>query len=312
MHWDDVATRFGAARTLDLALGTTWRARNVRGVTTNAEQREYWNQEGARHWVDHQARYDEMLAPFGRAVVDAAAIEPVHRVLDVGCGNGATTRAAARAAGDGSALGIDLSEAMLECARATSRDEGIPNIEFEVADAQTRPFDAEFDRVISRFGVMFFEDPVAAFTNIRRALRDGGRLAVVVWQDVGANEWVRVPSAAVFQHVSPPEAADPGAPGPFSLGDPDRVRSILDDAGFSDVSVDPFETPLLLGGHGSFDEAADFQANSGMAARLLGDAPPEVVERALTAMREALRPYATPDGVQLDAAAWIVTASSRH
>jgi SAM-dependent methyltransferase len=273
----------------------------------NAEQRAYWNREEARHWVDHQQRYDEMLAPFGDALLEVAAIEPGERVLDVGCGNGATTRAAARTATAGAALGVDLSEAMLERARELARAEGVTNVSFEADDAQTRSFEPEFDCAISRFGVMFFDDPEAAFTNIRTGLVGGGRVAFVVWQELLANEWMAVPGAAMLQLVELPETG-PGAPGPYALADADRVRAIFDGAGFRNLSIDPFAAPMPVGGHGTLDEAVTFMRNTGIAHALLDDKPPDIQERALDALRVALEPYATDEGVELGGAAWLIIA----
>jgi SAM-dependent methyltransferase len=273
----------------------------------NEAQHEYWNRDAARHWVDRQADFDEMLEEFGAAMLDAAAISSSERVLDVGCGNGATTRAAARAAAQGSALGVDLSELMLHRARELALAEGVGNVAFEAADVQTRAFDAEFDCAISRFGVMFFDDPVAAFANIRSGLRDGGRVAFVVWQGMAANDWMLVPISALLQHIEFP-APEPDAPGPYALADPDRVRSIFADAGLREVAIDPFSTSLLVGGHGTLDHAVDFIRNSGISRGILDEQPVEVLEPALATMRAALEPHVTAEGVRLGGAAWLVTA----
>jgi len=274
----------------------------------NQEQRDYWNRDEAGHWVDNQERYDEMLAPFGAWVLAAAALTGAERVLDVGCGCGATTLGAARAVPDGQAIGIDLSQRMTERAHQRALDEGIGNALFEVADAQTFRHDVPFDVVISRFGVMFFDDPVAAFTNLHACLWTGGRLAFACWQDMLHNEWMTVPAGAVLAHVSMPDLGPPGAPGPFSFGDADRVRSVLTDAGFTEVSVEPAEEQILLGGHGTVDEALEFLSHTGMATALLGEAPDDVRTRALAAVRESLVPFASDDGVRLGAKAWTVTA----
>jgi SAM-dependent methyltransferase len=275
----------------------------------NEAQREYWNRDDARHWVDQQARYDEMLEPFGAAMLDAAGITSGEHVLDVGCGNGITTRSAARASGDGSALGVDLSEAMLERARELALEEGVVNVSFEADDAQTRQFTPEFDAAISRFGVMFFDDPVAAFANIRSGLRAGGRVAFIVWQELLANEWMAVPGAAMLEHIEPP-VGDPTAPGPYSLADPDRVRSIFDAAGFRDLSIDAFTATMPVGGRGTLDDAVAFMRNTGIARAMLDDKPAELQERAIAAVREALKPHLTDEGVLLGGATWLVTARS--
>ena len=277
-------------------------------ASPNQEQRDYWNRDDARHWIDAQRRYDEMLEPFGAAVLATAGIEPGHKVLDVGCGNGATTRGAARMARDGHALGIDLSEPMLDRARELARQEGIENVAFESDDAQTRAFEPEFDHAISRFGVMFFDDPPAAFANIRSALRDRGHATFVVWQEALANEWLSVPGAAMLEYTGLPERADPGSPGPFALSDPDRIRNLFAQAGFSELTIEPFETPMLLGGRGTLDESVDFLASTGIGQGFLEDLTPEVAKKALASVRDALEPFLTPEGVRIGSAAWIVSA----
>ena len=277
-------------------------------TAANAEQHAYWNRDEARHWVDEQRRYDEMLEPFGASVLEVASITAAEHVLDSGCGCGTTTRLAARATHDGAALGIDLSEAMVERARETARHEGVENVTFEVDDAQTRAFDATIDCAISRFGVMFFDDPVAAFTNIRRALRPGGRIVVAVWQELAMNDWMTVPISAALAHVPAPSLGAPGAPGPYALADPDRVRAIFSDAGFTDCAIEPFRTPMLVGGRGTVDHAVDFLFNTGMGHGLLADTSPQLRTRVIGAVHDALSAHATPDGVRLDGAAWIVSA----
>ena len=168
-------------------------------------------------------------------------------MLDVGCGTGDTTRVAARRAVDGDALGVDLSTGMLARGRERAAEEGLTNVTFEQADAQVEPFaDGRFDVVISRFGVMFFSDPVAAFANLARATRPGGRLALVVWQPFAGNEWVEVPRAALaLGRDLPPIPED--VPGPFGLADPDRVERILGDAGWSDVVLGDVSVPYDYG-----------------------------------------------------------------
>jgi len=274
----------------------------------NADQREYWNSEEGAVWVRERDRYDEMLAPFTAALLDAAVPGPDDSVLDIGCGTGATTIAAARLAPAGQVSGYDISGPMVEGARRRAAAEGVANVRFEVRDAQTDPLGADAGLVLSRFGVMFFEDPVAAFTNLHAALAPGGRLAFVCWQPLFANEWMTVPALAVAEHVPLPEPAPAGTPGPFSFGDADLVRRVLDAAGFADVAVEPFATSLLLGGVGTVDDAVTFLRSTGMGRTLLSAATPDVVDAALDGVRAALAPHHDGDGVRLDSATWIVTA----
>ncbi|MEX2254322.1 MAG: class I SAM-dependent methyltransferase [Acidimicrobiia bacterium] len=279
----------------------------------NSEQREYWNGADSREWVDEMDRYDEMLAPFGARVLDVAGLAPGARVLDVGCGNGATTLAAsARVAPGGQALGIDLSAPMLANARARAEGQGLGNVRFEVADAQTAELGGPFDSVISRFGVMFFDDPDAACRNLVGSLGPGGRLAFVCWRGAIENEWVAVQAAAALAHapVSQEQLVTDG-PGPFRYADPAPLVGALERVGLTDVAADPFDTRVLLGGYGSLDDVMQFIGNSGMTRRLLADASPEQRASAVDAMRGALAPFETADGVSLGAAAWTVTGRRR-
>jgi SAM-dependent methyltransferase len=276
----------------------------------NAEQVDYWNSPERRHWIDEAARYDEMLAGFSERMLDGAAIERSERVLDVGCGCGTTTLHAARTAADGEALGIDISMPMITYARERARGEGLENVRFQVADAQTHSLDAGFDVVISRLGVMFFDDPTAAFTNLHRATRAGGRLAFVCWGDVLLNEWMTVPVAAAMQHVPMPALAGPGEPGPYGLADEERVRTILGDAGWSAVRLEAVQMPMLVGGSGAVDDALDFIRHTGIGRMLLSDTEPEAAARATDAVREALASHHNGRGVELGGAAWLVTAAA--
>jgi SAM-dependent methyltransferase len=195
----------------------------------NTEQAEHWNTgPGVAHWVANQARYDRMHAPFTALILQAAALRPGENVLDVGCGCGGTTLAAARLVAPGQALGLDLSGPMLARARSDAEAAGLANVAFQQGDAQVQPLEpASFEVVISRFGVMSFADPVAAFANIRSATRPGGRLVFACWQPLAANQWLLVPGAALAEHVRPPAPVPADGPGMFAFSEPDRLRPIL-------------------------------------------------------------------------------------
>jgi SAM-dependent methyltransferase len=272
----------------------------------NVEQDEYWNGPLGTHWVEHQDHHDALLAPLERHLIRAAAISGPEHVLDVGCGCGSTTRAAARAAAAGDVLGIDLSAEMLERARAVAEQEGLTNLRFVRGDAQVHDFDAAFDITISRFGVMFFADPVAAFANLAGATRDGGRLVFSCWQELLRNDWLLVPGSAATAFVPLPEQPSPDEPGPFSLADPDRVRSILSTAGWRDVNMDDVREPLRIGADAA--DAVEFLRGTGPGRRLFEDVDEATVNRALDAIRDTLRGYETSDGVVLGGAAWLVSA----
>jgi SAM-dependent methyltransferase len=276
----------------------------------NRAQIEYWNAQTGPKWVGQQVELDHLLAALGTAAMDRLGLLPGAQVLDVGCGCGDTTLALARRVGStGSVLGIDVSAPML--ARARERAREWRNVRFVEADAQTHRLDpASVDAIFSRFGVMFFADPTAAFANVLTALRPGGELAFVCWQAMAKNPWCLVPLAAIAPHVPLPPPPAPDEPGPFSFGDQDRVRRVLDGAGFTHVRIVPLETPLNLSSDGTLDQAVRFATDAGPASRLLRDAPPDVMARVRQAIREALAPHAGVNGVQLASACWIVTAKN--
>ncbi len=274
----------------------------------NAEQITYWNEQAAPLWLAENARLDAMLAPFGLAVMERARPAAGERVLDVGCGVGQTSlQLATRVGPKGTVLGADISAPMLARARERAARDALANVRFENADAQTFSFTPNgVDLVFSRFGVMFFADPGAAFANLARALRPGGRLAFVCWQALAQNPWLANSVAAIAKHVSLPAPPAPDAPGPFSFADAARVRGILVRAGFRSVSHEPLTGEMALGK--TVDEALDFALQVGPAGSALREATPAQRAAASASIREALAAYATPDGVRMKYAAWIVTA----
>lgn len=274
----------------------------------NEEQRAFWNEAGAERWVEGHEELDERLHPFGVAAIDAARVQPGETVLDIGCGCGDTSLEMAKRAGaDGSVLGLDLSRVMLERARERAQD--LENVRFEEGDAQVYPFEARsVDVIFSRFGVMFFEDPTAAFTNLRRALRPEGRLAFVCWQGLEKNPWMAIPLSVTARHVDPGPSPEPGAPGPMSFADADRVRGILEGAGFEGIDVTAFTPAMQIAA--DVDAAVTFLMRYGPSGRLLRDASSEVVDAVTADMREALLPFFGDEGLGLGSSAWIVTATS--
>jgi SAM-dependent methyltransferase len=246
-----------------------------------------------------------MLGPYLAAVVEAAELSATDRVLDVGSGTGALTRSTARLAVDGQATGVDLSPRMVAAAREITDAEGPINASFEDVDAQSHDFPVDgFDTLVSRFGVMFFDDPVAAFANLHRAVRPGGRVAFACWQGFLDNEWLRVPGEAVASQVGLPSAPapPPDGPGPFSLAEPGRVHRVLADAGYDDVRLDAIGGPMLVGAD------VDYLSGNQVVHGMLDGQDPDAVERALAAVRDALAAHAGPHGVVLSGKAWLVTA----
>lgn len=269
----------------------------------NADQIAYWNNSVGQTWADLQDLLDRQIEPLGLRAMAAAAPKPGERVLDIGCGCGQTSLALAQAVGpSGAVTGVDISAPMLEVARRRVGDRA----QFLEADAQTYAFaPGGFDLAYSRFGVMFFADPVAAFANIGRGLASGGRLGFVCWRPMAQNAWMAAPleaARAVLPPIPPP--TDPFAPGPFAFADADRVRGILEQAGFVDIEITPHDQPI--GGHG-LDDAVALSLKVGPVAAVLRESP-EYREPAARAVRAAFAPMAGDDGVYFGSATWIVTA----
>jgi SAM-dependent methyltransferase len=257
-----------------------------------------WGGEPGAFWAANDLRYDAMLAPLTPHLLDAAAIGPAERVLDVGCGCGNTTRLAARQAAD--VTGVDLSEPMLARARQRAEEAGLANVRFVRGDAQTTVFEP-VDVVLSQLGVMFFDDAAAAFANLHRT---GGRLAFLCWQGVEANENRTILREALAPYLDLP--APRTTRGALSLAEPDTVRSLLGDAGFTGIELHDVREPLR---HGSdADDVVEFAIREPATADLLAAASPDTARAATEALRAAYAAHETPDGVLLGCAAWLVTA----
>ena len=252
---------------------------------------ERWKGAGGNAWVELQAVTDEVMAGFIPPLVEGVS----GAVLDVGCGTGATTVAAAQRADR--AVGVDISEPMIEAAR--KRD---PSVEFIVADAQTHPFDG-FDWVISRFGVMFFEDPVAAFTNLRRA---AGRLRCIVWRGAEENPFMTTAERAAAPVLPGIEPRDPDKPGQFAFGDPDKVRGILDAAGWKNAQLEPLDVECAMPER----VLETFFTRLGPTAIALEGADEATRERVVRAVRPAFDPFVDGDVVRYTAACWLLGATS--
>ena len=272
----------------------------------NVDQAAAWDGPSGAAWVAREQFQNAALAAHTDALFAAADVQSGDHVLDVGCGTGDTTRRAARLAADGDARGVDLSTGMLARARERAAAEGLTNVTFHHADAQVETFDdARFGVVVSRFGVMFFADPVAAFANLARATRPGGRLAVVTWQPPSGNDWVELPRAALaIGRELAPLAED--EPGPFGLADPDRFRRILRDAGWSDVHLDDVRVPYDYGPEP--EGAARHAAEIGVLRSLLDGLDDAQVARAMDALTDVMSEHATSEGVRLDSRIWVARA----
>ncbi|MDH3520667.1 MAG: class I SAM-dependent methyltransferase [Myxococcales bacterium] len=279
-------------------------------VGPNAEQIEYWNETSGPRWVAVQARLDAQISPFGLLAMEAARIRGGERILDVGCGTGQSTlQLAERVGARGAVLGIDVSHVMLARARERAAQGDFAQVRFTNADAQTHRFEPRaFDLVYSRFGVMFFADPRAAFSNLREALAPGGRLAFVCWQALEKNAWMRDPLDAIARHIALPPPPAPLAPGPFAFADAKRLRTLLAAAGFEHIAIEAVDRALHIAGGGPLGDAVTFLLEVGPAAAALREAGFEKRGSVAAALREVLREHLTPSGVIMDAAAWIVSA----
>ena len=279
-----------------------------RDAQTNQDQATYWNEQGGARWVALERDLDAQLEPYGSAVASILGLASGDRVLDVGCGAGATSLMLAMRVRPGQVLGVDISAPLLE--RARQRAEGIENLRFEDADAQTFTFAAgSHDVVFSRFGVMFFADPLAAFRNLHGALRSGGKVGFVCWRPMSENPSFALPLQAALPFLpEAPAPPEPGAPGPFAFADDARIREILDGAGFRDIAITPNDMEMVIGGRSDLESAVELVVQIGPLGRALSTLPEATRTRAREAVREAFSAHHTPNGVRLPSATWIVTA----
>jgi len=276
--------------------------------TIHAQQLAYWNGPAVARWITKQELLDAAMAPVADAAIGLAAVQPGERVLDIGCGSGATSIALARLVGRrGKVTGLDVSEPMIEFARR--RSAGIENLEWLLADAAVHEFPlSSTDLLFSRFGVMFFGDPVSAFANLRRALRPSGRLVFACWRPLSENPWALVPLQIVQTLVPPGPPPGLDEPGPFAFSNPERVKHILSGAGFSHPRFSRFDFPMVLGAN--LDDAAEQATTMGAASRALQGQPEAIIAAARSAVRAALVPYVEPGRVALSGAIWLVESSA--
>ncbi len=272
----------------------------------NAAQSEYWNAAAGETWARLQEPLDRQIEPLGLAAIDVLAPAAGEHIIDIGCGCGASSLAlAVRVAPTGSVLGVDLSKPMLEVARRRPRPAANLRVDFRQLDAQTGDIGrGVFDAAFSRFGVMFFSDPVVAFANIRASLKAGGRLVFVCWRSLGENPWMLAPLHAALPFIPPVTPPDPTAPGPFAFADASRVRSMLTGAGFVAVTINPLDVRI---GGGDVEQSLKLALRVGPLGAALREHP-ELSGQVAGAVRDALSKYVTPSGVLMPAAAWIVLA----
>lgn len=271
----------------------------------NEEQIQYWNGKAGESWARSQDRIDSMLAPITAALLEHAAPKAGERVIDVGCGCGTTTLELAKRGA--LVFGVDVSEPMLALAKERAKAAGLKGVAFKCSDAATQPLTPDHELVFSRFGVMFFAQPVEAFRNLRTGLEPDGRLVFVCWQAMSENAWMATGAQAAARFLPPPATPpDPRAPGPFAFADRAYLHSILAEAGFGSIEIEDFRTRLHVGD--DLDQALAFQQDIGPVARAMAELEGERRTQAMAAVREALARHVTPRGVDLGAACWLVRA----
>lgn len=271
----------------------------------NVEMAAAWDGDEGSHWAAHAERYESTSRRYRERLLATAAVAIDSVVLDVGCGTGRSTRDAARAAKSGSALGIDLSSRMLERARESAEAGKLKNCRFESGDVQVHPLPQNaFDLAISSFGAMFFSDPVAAFTNVAKALRDDGRIVLLAWRELSRNEWVRAIRDALAVGRALPDPPD-DAPGPFGLARQEHAEDVLTRAGFVDVRLEDVSEPIYFGRNA--DEAFAFVSTFGITRGLTHDLDEARSTAALDALRRTLAEHQTGEGVEFAGSAWLIT-----
>lgn len=276
----------------------------------NEEQARYWAEQAGPIWVELQERFDSITGPFGDLALEAASVGEGEAVVDVGCGCGGTLLALARRTGPrGRVTGVDISPVMLERARERVAAAGLDNVDLVLSDAQTGGLGSEVhDVLFSRFGVMFFDDPVAAFGTLRTSLRPGGRLALVCWQGPDRNRWLSAPPRALAGILELPPPPGPDEPSPFGLADPERILAVLGGAGFEDVSATGVDGTVRLAAPQEADRAAELTIDLGPGRIPYRRAAPDLQARAREAVDGVLAASRGPHGVIMPASAWVVTA----
>jgi SAM-dependent methyltransferase len=277
-------------------------------TVANGDQIEYWNEVSGPKWVRLQEELDEQLQPLEEALLANINLDEGDSVLDVGCGCGATSLTMGKIVREhGHVTGVDVSLAMLQ--HAKTRTYNHSNVQFIEGDAQVYKFpNGPFDHIVSRFGVMFFENPTEAFRNLLKYLKPEGTLSFICWRALEDNPWMKIPVDAATQHVPRPPEGEPHAPGPAAFADAERTKKILHDAGFHSITISPLDMELPIGPDGTVDASVDFTMKMGPVPRMLNDADEATVELVREAIKDALKYYDGEQGVRLRSATWIVQA----
>jgi SAM-dependent methyltransferase len=276
-------------------------------MTENGMQIEYWNGAGGERFARSQEAIDRSMAKITEAAIAFAAPQTDERVLDIGCGCGTSTfRLREKVGPNGVTAGVDVSKVMLNVARARAAAANA-DVAFVEDDASKHDFQPVFDLVFSRFGVMFFADPVAAFANIRTALTKTGRLVFVCWRSLPENFWAYAPLMAAKPFLPPMDPPDPHAPGPFAFADGDRLHRILSGAGFNTITIEKLDTTMGMGANA--EEASAEAMNIGPVSRAAAELDEPTRDKIRAALAEAFAEYKTPEGIMPPAACWLVRAT---
>ena len=276
----------------------------------NAKQKEFWSGKGGDYWVVKQSEMDVMLNPLGEKALAKLDLKSNSKVLDIGCGCGATTLEIAKKVSDGTVTGLDISVPMLDQAKSEASIQGIPNVDFKVVDVQVDQLTSkEYDYVYSRFGVMFFEDPFEAFKNISSSVKKGGKLSFVCWQDPYLNPWQSLSIQVIRGYLDIP-SPPPRSPGPFAFQEKDYVKGILKQSGFSNISLDDNQEDITMFAGKSLQEASeDYLAINPVVTEMLKDSPDSLKAKIVESLKEAFSEYHKGDGLLFPSATWIVSAS---
>lgn len=286
----------------------TTKTLNIPAPTSNADQIAYWNSAVADRWARRQAEIDAMMSPFTDVLLGAANLGPEGpwRILDVGCGAGETTLLTAQIGHE--VTGLDVSTSLLKLAKARAQKADLASVTFFLGDASRLFIDPPFDLIMSRFGVMFFDDPPKAFANLAKMTKTGGRIVFVCWRAPAQNQWVTLPMSALDGLVEAGGAKQVDGPGPFAFADPNKVRSILKGAGFDNIKITPFDGDMTMGGAKGVQAAAAYIAEIGPAARAIAELPKEKRPELIARLESAIAPLMCGESLILQGGIWVVEA----
>ena len=274
----------------------------------NQDQKEFWNEKKGKIWISLEKNIEKMLGPLGDHAINTLKPKVGEKILDVGCGTGSTSLKLSKLVGkEGLITGIDISEPILGFAKKQANVKRIKNIKFVLADAQNFQFsENNYDAVFSRFGIMFFEDPITAFKNIRKSLKDKGRLTFICWCSREENDWINLSSNIASQFLELPPKANPKDPGPFALEDHRYIEEILINSGWKNIVIKNHGEKIIVGE--TLDSSAEFLSRMGPMSVPFENANEQTKEKVISALKECYSKYLTPKGVEFHFSSWIVSA----